>query len=230
MGSKFMDENEKMITITTKGSSCIISGIMDKPIKFPSQMFPVAGHLEIIHHNNTEPFEEGAETEKLRKVYDSVSPGIGTCYHNIRVLLDACEKEQIKIVPYVGWVIIGGGRPVHHCFATIGNHVLDLAVRPDEFIPKGNEQVLNLEDGRELVANDFVSRIQYMKNSEKSTFGQVSSYEIYLASPCSPEMGLKTFQKLMQAYPKHPCYTNVEKSNGMNLTQKKIYEKMGAHI
>ena len=211
--------------IQQKGNSILITEVDEKPIKIPSQMYPLTGQLCVVRHGNTEPFPDGEETERIREVFDSITPGLGTCYTNTRNLIDALAEIGVKATPYVGWVFIGGDSlPVHHCFASIGNHVLDLTVRPELFIPQGETNFEDIEQAREAIAQRFVS-LEETPNSQKATFGQLSQYSMCFVSQCKPEEGLKQYQKLIKAYPKHPCYRNITEKR-MSRTQEVIFEKM----
>lgn len=210
-------------TIERKNTSIIIKGILEKDIKIPSQMFPLPGPLNCIAVNNTEPFPDNEDTIKIKRIYNSIIPGIGTCYSNIEKLIDALNKEGIKATSYVGWIISNGAEPVHHCFAVIDNHILD-------FIP--NFDLFNLQEYadsdietlREKFAELMVER-RKLPNSEYTTFGQVSKNNIYFASPCKPMIGLKEFNKLMKNFPFHPCYQNIYE-DGSNKTQRLIQKKL----
>ena len=210
--------------IQQKGNGIIITEVGEKPIKIPSQMYPLTGQFCVIRHGNTEPFPEGEETERIREVFDSITPGVGTCYTNTRNLIDALSEIGVKATPYVGWVFIGDSLPVHHCFASIGNHVLDLTVRPELFVPQEEGNLEDIEQAREAIAQRFVS-LKDTPNSQKATFGQLSQYSMCFVSPCKPEEGLRRYQKLMKSYPKHPCYRNITE-NKMSRTQEVIFEKM----
>ena len=210
--------------IEQKGSSALIYDISEKPIKIPSQMYPLSGSLNFIVHDNTEPFPDDPLTERIRSIYDSIDPGIGTCYTNAKMLTTALAEKGIASVTYVGWVIIGGALPVHHCFTGIGKHILDFNVDPSYFYAEEYKDI-GLEEAREKLTDKLAS-LKDVPNSQKSTFGQVSPYSIYIASPCRPEEGLKLYQKLMRAYPKHPCYRNID-DKGMSKTQEMLLKKKG---
>ena len=41
-------------------------------------------------------------------------------------------------------------------------------------------------------------------------FGQVPDYMVYVASMCTPDQGLKLYQKVMRAFPKQPANLEAE--------------------
>lgn len=210
--------------IEQKGNSVLIHEIYEKPIKIPSQMYPLSGSLNFITHDNTEPFPEGALTDCIQSIYDSIEPGIGTCYTNAKRLTTALTEKGIECVSFVGWVFIGGALPVHHCFTVIDKHILDFNLNPSYFFTEEYKDI-GLEKARDKLTDMMVS-LKDTPNSQKSTFGQVSPYSLYIASPCKPDEGLKLYQKLMKAYPKHPCYTNLTEKH-MSKTQEMLLKKKG---
>ncbi len=211
------------VTLEYKGSSVIIKGITEKPIKVPSQMYPLTGELCYISHQNTEPFEDTPTTEKIRAIYDSITPGVGTCYSNIDALVAKLKCEGIEAHSMVGWVFIGNALPVHHCFALIDNHILDFSPNFD-FLRTEEYANLGVDILRDKLTDTMIE-LRKKPNSETTTFGKVSPYSLYLASPCKPDAGLKVYQKLMKAFPKHPCYRNI--FEGTNETQRMFFKKQG---
>lgn len=211
------------VTVETKGSSVIVRGIGDKPIKIPSQMYPLTGTLNILSHTNTAPFEDTPQTDKIRAVFDSITPDVGRCYTNTEKLLDALAREGIEAKSFVGWLFPEGDMPVHHCFTVIDNHILDFNPNLNLLHPKMEAYAtLSMEAARDKFTDVFLE-MREMPNSEAAIFGQIDMHSIYFASPCKPSDGLKIYNKLMKAYPKHPCYTNL--TNGTNATQKMILKK-----
>ena len=47
-------------------------------------------------------------------------------------------------------------------------------------------------------------------NTERCVFGQVPDYMVYVASMCTTDQGLKLYQKVMRAFPKHPANLEAE--------------------
>lgn len=212
------------VTIEKVGSSIIINGITEKPIKIPSQMYPLTGELCYIDEENTEDFPDNPTTDKIKEIYDSIQPGVGTCYQNIEKLIVALAEGGIKAHPMVGWLFIGNSIPVHHCFALIDNHVLDFSPKPDIFFTEEFSD-LGIDATRNKMADTMIELMK-KPNSETTTFGKVSQFSHYFASPCKPMAGLKVYQKLIKTFPKHPCYKNIN-SSGLNKTQELYYKKAG---
>ena len=211
------------ILVEKSGLSYVIKGLTEKPLKIPSQMFPLKGQPLVFNYNNTENFPNNFETEAICKVYDSIKANIGTCYSNIENLLSALEKEGIYATSYVGWVFLGGSRLVHHCFAAIDNHIMDFSpLFEQSFIEKyANSDISTIQ-------NEVVNKLLSMKskpNSEKTIFGKAPPYALYIAAQCKPMQGLHEFQKLMKAFPKHPSYTNLASNSGLTKTQELFYKR-----
>lgn len=68
---------------------------------------------------------------------------------------------------------------------------------PDEYRKTYTELYVNYKD---------------VPNSEKSTFGQVAPFAIYVGTESKPSQGSKLFRQLINDYPNHPAY----QSSGMN--------------
>lgn len=214
------------IKIEFKGTSIVFNGIDTKPIKIPSQMYPLNGNINFITKDNSAPFPDSPLTDKIKEIYNSITPGVGTCYTNTEKLVAALNEVGIEAHSMVGWVFIGGDLPVHHCFAAIDNHVLDFSPNLD-LLYSETDNNLTIEEARDKLTNRMIE-LRAMPNSETTTFGQVNKHTLYVASPCKPSEGLKIYQKLMKAYPKHPCYTNIV--DGTNETQRMFYKKQGKTI
>lgn len=215
--------SEKNIKITQKGSCYYISGPAPKPIKIPSQMYPVHNKVCVFSNANTEPFPDCPQTDKIKEIYDSITPGVGTCYTNTEKLIDSLAAEGIQAIPYVGWVFVGGDLPVHHCFAVIGNHLLDFNPNfqlMESELPKD----LSIEQARDAFTDQWLE-LRKLPNSETTIFGRSAPYALYFASPCKPQDGLSIYMKLMRSFPKHPCYRNIV--DGTNKTQKMLLQKQG---
>lgn len=208
--------------IEEKGNSLYFYGIFEKPIKIPSQMYPLTGQYRFMYHDNTEPFDETEETGRIRETFDSVKAGIGTCYSNTETLIEALEEKGIKAEPHVGWLIIGDEPPIHHCFTVIDNHILDFAPHVTQFY-KSEFIGATKEESRELLT-DYMVSLKDMPNSKKGTFGQLDTGTIIVAAPCKPNDGRKVYQKLIKAFPKHPCTRGL--NNGRSKTQQILYDKM----
>lgn len=216
--------------------SLVLTGITQKPIKIPSAMYPLNGQRYVFRKGNTCRFPETERTQVIKRVYDAIDYGVGTCYSNTETLIDALEKEGIQAYPFVGWLFIGGSLPVHHCFAAVPTenpedegkrvHLLDFTFNFELLDSDGKYKEMqdDMKKAREAMVEDFMA-LKSRPNSESTVFGQALSRQLYIVAPCQPMEGLAIYRKLMMAYPKHPCYRNIE--NGASETQRMYYEKQG---
>lgn len=222
-GINYFYECRKYYSNNKKGSSYYISGMTPKPIKIPSQMYPLRGNVIVLNDTNTEPFPDGPQTDKIKEIYNSITPGVGTCYTNTEKLINALTVADIQATPFVGWIFLNGALPVHHCFAAIGNHLLDF--NPNlELLYQETYAKLPVERLRDEITNRLL-KLRELPNSEYTSFGRASAHTLYFASPCKPQDGLNVYKKLMRAFPKHPCYRNI--IDGTNETQKLMLQKQG---
>ena len=210
------------VSIEEKGTSVYIKGIAEKPIKIPSQMYPILGHPLFLTHENTEDFPNTERTDQIRNIFNSIEPQVGRCYSNTEGLISALADKGFQAQSFVGWMFIGEQLPIHHCFAVLDDHVLDLAYRADLFYR--DELVGKDKDETRKLFVDELMRIREQPNSSTGTFGKVSTGVLIIASPCKPAVGRKIYQDLIQAFPKHPCQKNVD-STGRNQTQRQFYER-----
>lgn len=211
--------------IEYKQGCAFISGIMEKPIKIPSAMFPLNSTPLVVHSKNTESFPEGERTEKIKAIFNSISSEVGRCYSNAEALCAALQAEGIEAETLVGWIFIGEAMPVHHCLVAVdGRHILDFNIKSallytEEDFAKTKEELRPI----------FVKRLidlQKRPHSEVATFGQVEETTVFFCSQCKPMEGLKIFQKLMRAYPKHPALIKHDEE-GRTPSQKLYYKSKG---
>lgn len=201
----------------------IIEEITEKPIVIPSQLYPLNGTLEIFYSENTEDCAD----QQLREIFDGVRAAMGFCYTNIENLVEALEAAAIqseRYTAYVGWMFIGDTLPVHHTFMVVDNkYMLDFST--DKLFEDGQRYSgLTQEEVKEQIAKEYLER-RRLKNSERATFGKVGSLYLYLGSRCRPQDGKRIYQKLVKAYPKHPCIRNVTPT-GATDTQNRIFREI----
>lgn len=194
--------------IQVKNGCAYITGISDKPIKVPSAMYPLSGKTLLLTAQNTSAFNDGPETEEIRKIFDSTQFEIGRCYTNSERLQTALNTAGIQTKSLVGWLFALGDLPVHHCMTFIDNHILDSTIRPELLIsrfPAASQDAIR----REMAKNVIV--LSQMPHSEVGTFGALSASSFFIGSYCTPEKGREIYIKLMRSYPKHPAANNLDK-------------------
>ena len=209
--------------IEQRGNSLFIKGISEREIKIPSQMYPLSGSWKFIYKDNTEAFDDSPESNRIREIFDGIEAGIGTCYTNTEKLMDALQEEGItNAEPHVGWMFINDERPIHHCFTIIEHHILDFAYRPTQFYL--SELVGKNEEETRLLFTKKAAQIQGLPNSVKGTFGQLDTGVIIVAAPCRPSEGRKIYQKLIKAFPNHPCNKDIK--NGRTKAQEMLIKEI----
>lgn len=211
-----------MEIIIDKGK-VIIKGITEKPIVIPSQLYPLNGSLEIFCSESTEDCED----KQLREIFDSVRASVGFCYSNTENLIDALKAAGIskeRYRTYAGWLFIGDTLPVHHAYTVVDDkYMLDFST-DKIFEDVEHFQGLSSEKVKDMLAIEFLER-RHLPHSKRATFGKVGSLYLYIGSICKPQHGKKIYQKLVKAYPKHPCIRNVTPT-GATDTQNRIAMKV----
>lgn len=209
--------------IAMKKDKIIIEEITEKPIVIPSQLYPLNGSLEIFYYDNTEDCAD----QQIREIFDSVTAAIGYCYTNVQRMVEALETAAIqseRYTAYVGWLFIGDTLPVHHAFIVVDDkYMLDFST--DKLFEDGQHYSgLTQEEVKDRVAKQYIER-RKLKNSERAAFGKVGSIYLYIGSRCKPQDGKRIYQRLVKAYPKHPCIRNVTVT-GATDTQNRIFREI----
>ena len=193
-----------------------------KDIVIPSHQYPLNGKLKVFTRDNTEPCKD----EQIKVIFDSVKYEIGKCYGNTRRLLDALEANEItksRYKSYVGWLFIGDTMPVHHAYTVIDDkHLLDFSPMHELYSMEISGE-LSTPEMKEALVDKFMDKIR-QPNSIRSIFGKADPELLYVGSECTPDKGIKIYQKLMKAFPKHPCLRTT--STGMTEMQNLIMERL----
>ena len=196
-------------------------------IVIPSKMYPLigTGEIEIFTTYNTKKLEDN----QIKKIYDETEFKYGNCYNNSNRLLKNLMNAGINdISAYVGWFYnCTDDRPIHHCAIVYkGIYMLDMS--SDSDIEELKSMRANSKDEiREILAKRYVDRLNNMKASERSCFGDMMPGSLFIAKRLEPENGAKFFfEELMKIYPNHPSYRNVISPNGATKTQLMIQNSL----
>lgn len=84
----------------------------------------------------------------LRQVHKGKPFKSGLCYSNVeRIIINCVNNGWRNVLPYAGWLIIGGQAPIHHAWAVHQDQVIDLGSPriPKEVLLSMDEQVNSLE-------------------------------------------------------------------------------------
>lgn len=99
---------------------------------------------------------------------------------------------------------------MYQSFALVkGDHggpaIIDLSVDP--IWPQWEQEMAQYTTPDEMRAAfiEKQSKRWDVPNTERCVFGQVPDYMVYVASMCTTDQGLKLYQKVMRAFPKHPA-------------------------
>ena len=207
-----------------------MDGSFKESCLIPSVMYPLDdrnsmnGLYEVFTNENTTMIED----KKILDIFDSVKYEIGHCYQNTDVLVEKLIRAGYNAKSYVGWLFLSGtSYPIHHCWAVVDNHVLDLS---DDFSVKFNRHNLkNFEnkslDEQRLVLADFHKEAAKYPNSVRcAPVGKVTMPLFYVGCECEPEKGRAIYRKLISTFPDHPVHKNVGKDS-LNQTQRILKEQ-----
>ena len=202
--------------IIQKNNKVIVEDCFEKPFKIPSQMYPLKSEIKIFCSQNTEDCFD----EKIIELYNSITPKLGRCYENSKELLRLFKKNDITdIQTYAGWLFVGNQAPTHHCFCVYKNNIVLDFVSDLKHDTNLKVDMSDVEKARRKYV-EFILEQQKKSNTERFGKGKVDEMYIYIASKCAPEDAIKIFEKLIKAFPKHPCYETF----GFTKTQKLLYK------
>lgn len=199
-------------------------------LEIPSSLYPLtSSKIDIFYYNNTKGLEDTEDFKLLLECYNEVECKIGRCYTNITEFLKVAKNKGLKgkLKPYVGWLMIGNVlNLVHHCWAVYENkYVLDFGGSKLDFetIQEMSKRDKSMDEIREKLVEVHMANVG-RPNSEVYTIGQVIPSYIYIGCECEPVKGVDTFIELMDRYPNHPNYTNVD-NGGASKLQRMIIDK-----
>lgn len=187
-----------------------------KGTAIPSKMYPITNKadMKFFCAFNTEELDD----KKVLDIYNKVEGKMGHCYTNtLSFYLNLLNNGVDNVVPYVGWLSVGGGHPIHHAWLVINDkHLFDLSgdkIMLDYVLNKSQEPITATEL-KEGMADLHLS-LKDIPNTERYTTGKCMVTHFYIGSPCYPTDGIQIFNQLMADFPKHPSYSNVD-SEGRN--------------
>lgn len=195
----------------------IRSGFHRKIITVPSAMYPVPNNKmkpRLFLPDNTEEFRDSTVNDALTDM--EFLPG--RCYTNANKIIDKLGKEY-KF--YSGWVFIYG-QPIHHAWVVKNNSIIDVAntrkdiqINPDVMLEKQEYAKMFYEYYKE----DLPFRDKY-------PYGKVTWNKIYIGVESNYKEAIYSFNNLMEKYPEHPDYLNINKKTGCNETLKYMYQQI----
>lgn len=203
-----------------------------KSFIIPTERFPLQSNsFKVFTYENTKVLED----KDVIDIIDSCKWKVGHCYGCHDELYKRLKEKGIDASYYVGWVF-RGKTPIHHAWVVVNQeYLIDLS--DDEWLfvtnlnsdesntrkqileqfKKSDLSELTIDEWRE-VRLSFVLKTQKMKNSERCMpLGYICSEQIlYVGCESTADLGRLEYNRLMQKFPNHESYTNVDKSTSTN--------------
>ncbi len=177
-----------------------------------TRMFPVADidDVRIYDLSNTEPFSN----EELSRIIDINEFEIGHCYTNAEKIRLICEKLEIPVEYFSGWLFVPNQEnPLHHAWAVIDKkHLIDMGFSERDI--KFQKKIQGDPRWRERFAEETARRRATIRRSKDCVMGKVPEGMKYVGSPDEINSAKKIFRDLIKRYPKHISY----RKKGMNPT------------
>lgn len=189
-------------------------------IKFPSHKYPLNSTPEIFDFRCTEDISD----DKVIQIVNSAEFNIGRCYTNAEKLANKLCSAGYDAKCYVGWFFPNDPEPIHHAFVILdGVHVIDLSVERDfaELEQSLYKEMRTLKETRYKYAKILTERREKL-HSTHVVVGKVPDKALYIGCPCGATEGIKIYNKLIKAFPKHPC--NCTDNGVTNETQRLLMQ------
>ncbi|RPK19993.1 hypothetical protein [Paenibacillus xylanexedens] len=185
-----------------------------------SHMFPVAdsSDLRAYDYSNTESFSN----DDLSRIIDINDFEIGHCYTNAEKIRMICERFEIPVEYFAGWIFVPNQEmPLHHAWAVIDNkYLIDMGFSERDL--KFQKKIQGDPNWRERFAEETARRRATIRRSKDCVMGKVPGGLLYVGSPDEVENARKIFRDLIKKYPKHISY----RRKGMDPTGASPIQKM----
>lgn len=206
-------------------------------VAIPTSYYPLSSNSEYAYKIFRKENTEICEREEVLRIFDTIPYRIGHCYTNADELFNKLTSAGIEAKIWAGWLFVCDQTlPIHHCWVTVGNSVLDLA---DDFRVKFGQNtdvwanIKTAEEFREVEASFYsFCRENRIKNRQRcAPVGKVGSNDwLYIGAECeSGDAARKIYQNLIRKYPNHVVEANCF-ADGTNQTQRKIFDVTGGVI
>lgn len=204
-----------------------------KSIIVPTEYYPLHNNrFKVFTNDNTELCKD----EAILDVFDSITFEIGHCYTMNGALYDALISNGIDAKIWAGWLFVNGYEtPVHHCWVTVGESVLDLS--DDNYVKyvingEAFKYVSSKKEHGELLV-DFYAHIKKDKIPHRERCypcGVPCAGMFYVGAECKSGDDARNFyRKLMKKFPNHECESNCN-SDGTNETQRALCKAFGGKV
>lgn len=205
------------ITEMVSGFKVVPSGYNRRIMSVPSAIYPMPNSKtepRLFTPENTEDFTD----DSISDILSSIEFLPGRCYTNANKIITSLGEEY-KF--YSGWVFVFG-QAVHHAWVVKGNSILDVAnTRKDNTL--NPETHLSKQEYAKLFAEYYKEALPF---KEKYPFGKVALNKFYIGVESNYKEAIDSFNTLMDDYPNHPDYLNVNKETGGNETLKYMYQEL----
>lgn len=196
-------------------------------IEIPSELYPLRNKstLSVFTFADTDMLEQDS---KIAKIFDEQTFRTGFCYSNTEMMAEALKNNRIyDYSTFVGWILIDG-QLVHHCWLKYKDkHILDPGItKVDDWARQLiMEEQADRERGREIYV-ELYKKNKNIPNSQICTFGQVAPFVVYIGTECTPMLGRKIFNELIDKYPNHPAYQQAGmNAHGLSELQKRLWKE-----
>lgn len=220
--------------VKEKGSGfAVLNNISLKTMLIPSSMYPMPNEKppEVFYSQNTVSLDDGGELDSIF-TRNGIRRQLGRCYltvdSGLAALRGAGYTAKHDVAFYCGWATnIATSGWLHHAWLVIDRHsVIDLtAEKIGPFADLRNKAIVGevpITD-REKLAN-AMKRFEREPHSiqELIHYGQCKDW-CYIGVPSDREEGIDAFNKLLQKYPEHPEYRNINKTDYTNALNRAYY-------
>lgn len=197
------------------------TGEYKKSIIIPTVYYPLnSNDFKVFHSDNCEKVTD----QTILECFDTIPFQMGHCYTMADSLYRLLKEKGVENVElWAGWLFCAAELPVHHCWVTVNDSLLDIAESfsffyTDEMVEK-YANAKNQIEMRMLVAKRS-TEITKMKNSDRcSPVGIPNVSAFYVGSRVSSGLEAKAvYNDMVRKYPDHETIKMVNNS-GLNLTQ-----------
>lgn len=212
------------------------AGALGRTVRVPSDVRPLpnGGSRRVFTRDNTEDFADvNAVDEALR----GFRPQLGRCYTNsaeiVRRLNESDYGKSHSVVFFAGWLVDGAvNTTTHHAWVVVDNkHILDASADTSAFVSERVREMELFGRGSDITREEYADVI-HEKSTGKFPFssyagcGRVVS-GVYVGVPSDKLEAVSSYDALVDKYPNHEDYRNIDKATRTNELNRIYYAKYG---
>lgn len=197
-------------------------------IIIPSEYYPLTDTtFSVFHRGNC---KEVTDTDII-SCFDKIKVRYGFCYAMADELHELINKKGIYNSIWCGWLLIGTGTPIHHCWVTVGDNdesVLDVQELAEYIEEKAKDASVmsSLDRARDFCAGVCADVVNVPNSVKCAPVGVPSSQAFYIGSRIkSGDEGVRIYNRLIEKHPDHP-QNKRRTENGMTKGQELLYKKL----